>query len=107
MVCCMHICVISMQAHKLELQQQVAEKQAAAEALQAEHARLVARNSMLEKVLDTQQASVNILQGNGQVQSRLRSVTSTQQSTKHLVQAHKYLLCHTVKTLLYHDVGQI
>jgi len=69
MVCCMHICVIFMQAHKLELQQQVAEKQAAAEALQAEHARLVARNSMLEKVLDTQQASVNILQGNGQVQS--------------------------------------
>ena len=71
MVCCMHICVIFMQAHKLELQQQVAEKQAAAEALQAEHARLVARNSMLEMVLDTQQASVNILQGNGQVQSWL------------------------------------
>lgn len=70
-VVCTSAVVVFMQAHKLELQQQLAEKQAAAEALQAEHARLVARNSMLEKVLDTQQASVNILQGNGQVQSRL------------------------------------
>ena len=70
-VVCTSAVVVFMQAHKLELQQQLAEKQAAAEALQAEHARLVARNSMLEKVLDTQQASVNILQGNGQVQSWL------------------------------------
>ena len=70
-VVCTSAVVVFMQAHKLELQQQLAEKQAAAEALQAEHAQLVARNSMLEKVLDTQQASVNILQGNGQVQSRL------------------------------------
>ncbi|DBB07219.1 TPA: hypothetical protein ACH3X1_011783 [Trebouxia sp. C0004] len=53
-------------AHKLELQQQIAEKVAAAKGLQAEHAQLVARNSMLEKVLDTQQTSVNILQGNDQ-----------------------------------------
>lgn len=56
-----------MQAHKLELQQQIAEKQAVADGLQAEHACLAARNSMLEKVLDTQQAAVGILQGRGQV----------------------------------------
>lgn len=70
-VACISAVMVFMQAHKLELQQQIAGKQAAAEALQAEHARLVARNSMLEKVLDTQQASVNILQSNGQVQSWL------------------------------------
>ena len=56
-----------MQAHKLELQQHIAEKQAAADALQAEHARLVARHSMLDKVLDTQQAAITILQSSGQV----------------------------------------
>ncbi len=96
--------MIFMQAHKLELQQQIAEKQAAAEALQAEHARLVARNSMLEKVLDTQQTSVNILQGNGQVQNCLGSVMSTPQSSGHLGQAHNYVLCRTSRPLLCHDV---
>ena len=56
-----------MQAHKQELQQQIAEKQAAADALQAEQARLMGRHSMLERILDTQQSAVSILQGQDQV----------------------------------------
>lgn len=56
-----------LQAHKQELQQQIAEKQAAADALQAEHARLKGQHSMLARILDTQQTAVNILQGQEQV----------------------------------------
>ena len=55
------------QAHKQELQQQIAEKQAAAEALQVEHRRLVGQQAMLASILDTQQSAVNILQGQQEV----------------------------------------
>lgn len=56
-----------LQAHKHELEQQIAEKQAAADALQAEHVRLKGQHSMLAMVLDTQQSAVNILLGQEQV----------------------------------------
>ncbi|KAA6427395.1 MAG: hypothetical protein FRX49_02059 [Trebouxia sp. A1-2] len=81
------LCIwLSTLAHKLELQQQIAKKQAAAEALRAEHARLVARNSMLEKVLDTQQTSVNILQGNGQESPNLKPFSISSQHQQHALQ---------------------
>ncbi|KAL3160488.1 hypothetical protein ABBQ32_010799 [Trebouxia sp. C0010 RCD-2024] len=54
-------------AHKHELEQQIAEKQAAAEALQAEHAGLKGQHTMLAMLLDTQQSAVNILQEQEQV----------------------------------------
>lgn len=57
----------SLQAHKHELEQQIAEKQAAAEALQAEHAGLKGQHTMLAMLLDTQQSAVNILQEQEQV----------------------------------------
>ena len=63
--------MIAWQAHKQELQQQIAEKQATADALQAEHARLVGQHTMLARILDTQQSAVNLLQGQQQVASPL------------------------------------
>ena len=54
------------QAHKQELLQQIAEKQAAADALQAEHARLAGRHPMLQSILGTQHTAVGILQGQDQ-----------------------------------------
>ena len=64
--------MIAAQAHKQELQQQIAEKQAAADTLQAEHARLVGQHTMLARILDTQQSAVDILQGQQQVGVTIR-----------------------------------
>ena len=69
--------LIASQAHKQELQQQIAEKQAAADTLQAEHARLVGQHTMLARILDTQQSAVDILQGQQQVGPSLLPLVSS------------------------------
>ena len=86
-----------MQAHKQELQQQIAEKQAAAAVLQAEHARLMGRHSMLERILDTQESAVNILQGQEQVSAACFCIAIVQPSADDKPQPP---LCHSCNQVM-------